>query len=321
MNKKNNRTRSIKSYAINTVLRRTVRRWFTEDIDVHALRNNVSWLSGRLHKMPSNIQVREGQISGLKIEWFSCRESNKDNVILYLHGGGFILPAFVLHNNFCAYLAEATRSLVVMPSYRLAPEHPFPAAPEDCLSTYLWLLEKGYKAENITIAGDSAGGNLALVTLMQIRDLGLPMPNSAVLMSPLTDFNFETKSFDENKYKDSCFAVGAAPLIRDRYLQDYDNLNDFRLSPLKGDFSGLPPMLYFVGSTELLRDDSVHAVFEAKQQGVDAEVSIWKEMPHVFPLIHILPEGLEASQEIARFINFHMANNAVENSKVVSSHG
>ena len=257
--------------------------------------------------LPTVVERRSLSMGTVPAFFYDCttienaKPSSDSKVILYLHGGGFYVPAMSLHERFVGLLSEALRCQVFMPDYRLVPENAFPAAIDDCIQCYQFLLNQGYAAENVFIAGDSAGGNLALVTLMSARDLGLPMPAGAALLSPATDCLFRGPALKVNRYRDPLFKVSTVHWMLNTYLPA-KNYRDPKASPLYGSFEGLPPIRFHVGSTELLLDSSRLADRKARRQGVDSSATVWHKMPHVFPLLPYLPEAKQATQQIIDFI-------------------
>ena len=220
--------------------------------------------------------------------------------ILYLHGRGFCVHLPATYHAFCADLAERTRLPVLLPDYRLAPEHPAPAALDDCEVAYQHLLH-GVPAARIAVVGDSAGGNLALALLQRCRRVGLPMPSCAVLLSPATDFSGEGWSMHFNEKRDVMFTHEANRIVAGHYLKELPG-DDPQVSPLRGDWRGLPPLRFHVSSSEMLLDHSLRAVERARLQGVDAEAKVWLDLPHVFPLFGMLPDAERCRAEIAQFI-------------------
>lgn len=232
-----------------------------------------------------------------------------DHVILYLHGGAFMLETPNLHGAFLSRLVKKTGCKGLMPSYRLAPEHPFPAAVDDVVDFYRELLTQGLDPTKIILAGDSAGACLALVLLMQAQRLNFPSPACAVLISPCTNMKGDTASFTTNMGLDPMFNKNVTRYTDKFYLSNDATLfEDERVSPLLGEFKGLPPLYFSVGSTELLLDDSVLAAEKAQRAGVDTQCTVWKNMPHCFPIMPpaYLPEAKIALDEISDFIKVHM---------------
>jgi acetyl esterase/lipase len=182
------------------------------------------------------------------------------------------------------------------------------------LTAYRWLIDQGYASRPLVVAGDSAGGNLTLVTLMQARDALLPMPDCAVLLSPSTDLAVTGPSWEYNAEADPIFSPQAKDLLRPIYCPGEDPVNPL-LSPLYGHWAGLPPLLFHVGSTEVLLDDSVRAQDRASQAGVQAEIRVWRDMPHVFQVFSWLPEAKLAMRAIADFIAARTARATVSHSE------
>jgi hypothetical protein len=185
-----------------------------------------------------------------------------------------------------------------MVSYRLAPEHLYPAALDDCMAAYRWLLDQGVDASRIVVAGDSAGGNLTLALLLRARDEGLPLPAGAVALSPVTDLTFSGDSVRRNDGIDDMFSADLMDALVPAYLPQRELCSHPHVSPLFGDFTGMPPLLLIAGSTELLLDDSVRVALRCP----GAQLLVWHGMPHVFPGFDFLPEAREATQRIGRFV-------------------
>jgi acetyl esterase/lipase len=232
--------------------------------------------------------------------WVDPAGGPRGGVILYFHGGGFVVECRAVHDPLLAAIGRAAGARGLMVDYRLAPEHPFPAATEDCFGAWNWMLSTGFDPARVVFAGDSAGGNLALVTAMRARDEGLPLPAAVVLMSPVLDLTFSGASVERNDGIDPMFRAGTVRRIQDWYAPGLD-LADPRISPLFGRAAGLPPTMLHVGSSELLLDDTLR--YSAKAE--DARVAVWHDMPHVFPAIRGLVDGDRAIGEIADFIREH----------------
>ena len=230
--------------------------------------------------------------------WIDAKGARKDRVILYLHGGAFIAETPAIHAALVARIGGEARARALMPSYRLAPEFPYPAALDDCVAAYRFLLDSGFDAAHITLVGDSAGGNLVLALMLRARDVGLPLPAGAVVLSPATDGTLSGDSLRRNAGHDAMFAPSLFHAMAPLYLRDPKLRTHPHVSPLYGDLQGLPPILMLVGSTELLLDDSVR--FASKCPSATLEV--WHDMPHVFPLFDFLPEAADATQRIGRFV-------------------
>ncbi|MGB5131115.1 MAG: alpha/beta hydrolase [Steroidobacteraceae bacterium] len=232
-----------------------------------------------------------------KAWWVQPAGMPSGSVILYFHGGGFVSQARAFYDPFLAALGRAAGARGLMLDYRLAPEHPFPAALNDCLEAWNFLLSSGIDPGRIVIAGDSAGGNLAVVTAMRARDEGMPQPAGLVLISPVLDLTFSGASMERNDGIDPMFRASSIRALGSYYGTGIDS-RDPRLSPLLGRLTGLPPAMLLVGSSELLLDDTLR--FAGRVAG--SKASVWHDMPHVFPAMRGLPAGERAIREMGEFI-------------------
>ena len=240
-------------------------------------------------------------MAGLASDRINVPASRDNRIIYYLHGGGFVVALPNAQTAMISRWCSVLESTAYMPDYRLAPEQPYPAAPDDCLNGYRWLLEQDVAPSNIVIAGDSAGGCLSLVTLQQIREQDLPMPACSVLLSPVADLTLSGDTLVTNERKDPMFTMQALLLMRNAYVRE-QAVTDAVASPLFGDFTGLPPLKIVVGSTEMLLSESLRVADKARASGVEVELDVWPGMPHVFPAVPWLPESKAATGAIARFI-------------------
>lgn len=231
-------------------------------------------------------------------------------VILWLHGGGFLIPASnPAHLRMLALLCKGLNANGFLPDYRIAPYNQFPHSLDDCERAYLGLLEAGYEPARIMLGGDSAGGNLALGTLQRLRKTGSPMPACVSLLSPVTEMGrmHLPPSRSRAPRRDAIIPIGGLGHLDDWYTRDWD-ASDPELSPLYGEYSGLPPMHFIAGDTEVLRDDSVLCAQRAMDAGVETQLDIWPVLPHAFPLFSALfPEARIARQEMIDFADRHLA--------------
>lgn len=235
-------------------------------------------------------------------EWLIPDDAPEGSALLYLHGGAWFMGSANTHRSLVSRIAAASRVRALVVNYRLAPEFPFPAGLEDCLKAYVWLIHQGIPAEHIVVAGDSAGGNLALAMLVALGKAGKTQPAGAVALSPATDLAFTGDSVRTRLKVDPIFSRGSPPTIINDYITSHDP-RDPLISPLYGDLHGLPPLLLHVGDHEILLDDSVRFGEKAVAAGVQANTVVWPEMFHVFQLFTpFLPEARRAVEQVATFI-------------------
>lgn len=293
---------SWRSRALNAVLRVASHRPLRQDADLLALRRRYEAIDAwRAPEVPG--MVRETvQCDGVAAEWISMPESRPDRTLLYLHGGSFAFRFPNTHAAFAARMGRLLGARVLLPDYRLAPEHPFPAAPDDCHGTYRWLLGRGTSPGNVVVVGDSAGGCLALVTLHRARQATEPQPACAVLLSPAVDCTFGSHSMVDNAGRDPLLRLGDMLVLRRHYVPSPHLYTHPEVSPLFADFHGFAPLLLQAGSSEMLRDEAVRTAHKAHAAGVDVELELWPDMPHVFQVAPFLPESTRALHHIAAFV-------------------
>lgn len=228
-------------------------------------------------------------------------------VVLYLHGGGFAMGSCASHRAIAGRVGAACRAPVIVPEYRLAPEHPFPAGPDDALAAYRALLDAGHRSDGIVIVGDSAGGGLAAGLAAAIARLGLPAPGAVVLMSPFVDMTLAGDSYRTRAALDPWLDPAMFPETRDRYLGGADPA-DPAASPLFADLRGLPPTLIQVGDHEVLLDDSVRLAARLEAAGVKVTLEVVPEMWHVFQLFApALSEAEAALKRVGAFVEAHLS--------------
>jgi acetyl esterase/lipase len=251
--------------------------------------------------LPSGVVAEPVGAGGVPAEWITTPGIDRDRVILYLHGGAYYLGSINTHRPLVAPLTSAAGMRALLPDYRLAPEYPFPGALEDAARAYRWLLSEGIAPGNIVIAGDSAGGGLALATVVSLRDEGDPLPAGVVALSPWTDLAGTGGSLRSKAGADPMFgSVEMAPTAR-HYVGEHDPKTPL-ISPLYADMSGLPPLLIQVGEDEILLDDSTRLAERARAAGVDVTLDIWEGLFHVFQVFTFLPEARRAVKDIAAFM-------------------
>jgi len=246
-------------------------------------------------------KINEFRINNIPSFWIEAPGAAKDQVILFFHGGGFTIGSTRDHADLCGRLSAAAGAKVLSIDYRLAPEHVFPAALEDCVASYNWLLNEGYMPSDIVPTGISAGGNLVLAMLLHLRDSGSSLPSSACCMSPAVDMLFQGNSVTTNAGKDWISRERLDSLCT-IYLSETDPKEPL-VSPLYGDLRGFPPLMIQVGSRELLLDDNRGFVDRARSEGVDVTFEIWDEMIHCWQIFaSVLKEGQEAVESMGGYI-------------------
>lgn len=297
---------SIQSAVFKVGLRFIKSRMFS-NTDHVALRQKVNSAASRVPNPPEYIDIREESINGLSCLWVKALGSEPGKIILYLHGGGYIFCSIhTTHKDLLWRLSHASKCRVLAIDYRLAPEHPYPAAIEDAYATYEWLLRQGYHPKNIAIAGDSAGGGLTYGTTLKIRDMGLPLPACTVTMSPWTDLAVTGESVITNLKRDVLIPGEGLSTGAEYYLNGADPRTPYA-SPLYGDHRGMPPTLIQVSADEVLLDDSRRLAAKYKACGIAVDLEIWPGQPHVWQsLALIIPEGRAAIKKIGEYLRKHL---------------
>lgn len=267
--------------------------------DLNGLR---AGMGARQEPTVKGVQLIRTRIGDIPCEWVLAPGADADVRLLYLHGGGWVSGSGGGYLPLAAEISLAAHCAVLLPDYRLAPEHPFPAGLEDCIAAHDWLTANGptgpAPAKATFIAGDSAGGNLTLATLLALRDRKRPLPAGGIPISAATDFTLASESL--KTVDDPIISARTMPEFRERYLGKTDPRNPLA-SPVFGDYRGIPPLLIQVGEEEMLRDDSIRVAKKAQADGAPLTLEVWPGMVHVFQ-IRGLPESREAIQHMAEFM-------------------
>lgn len=261
-------------------------------------------------KVPEGYTLSVIEVKNFTMELLEPELKNENMVILQLHGGGYIGKMRNAYRSFAGFYSELGHGVSVLtPDYRVAPEHPYPAALEDAVFAYDWLMETGWTEEKIVVAGDSAGGGLAMALCMYLKDQNRRLPAGIIAMSPWTDLTQSGISYRTNYRKDPVFGNTLDSLIYNKdYVQDEDTTNPY-ISPLYGNFTGFPPMLIQVGSYEMLLSDSELVAEKAKGAGVKVRLSIYEGMFHVFQMaLLMIPESKLAWKEVGKFLEIVQQN-------------
>jgi acetyl esterase/lipase len=280
-------------------------RWFMKRRGPHgtieAARQRMRAAAAWVPRPPKGTEIMTVDAGGVPADRIKTRASRPDRNVLYLHGGGYVTGSPLLYRHFTWRIATAARAIVLAIDYRLAPEHPVPAAPDDAIAAYRWLLVNGADPRRTMFIGDSAGGGLALAALLKLRDDGLPLPAAIVALSPWTDLALTGPSLSLNAGADPMLNVEDARLFAAHYLAGTDPRSPYA-SPLYGDLARLPPTLIHVGSDEILRDDAVRMADRLRAAGCHIELEIWPRMPHVWHLFApVLPEARQAIARVGAF--------------------
>jgi acetyl esterase/lipase len=256
---------------------------------------------------PPGLQVETVYADGLEIERLTPAGAETDRAILYLHGGGFCIGSPRSHRSMVAAIASAAGCVAYVPNYRLAPEHPFPAALEDAAKAFEFMREAGVPESRTVFAGDSAGGGLALVAAMAHHALGLPEPSGLVLLSPWADLTNSGPSYGLKANVDMIVKKSRLNEMASAYAGEAFT-HDAAVSPLMGDFTGLPPIYVQVGSEEILLSDSIRIAEQAGLTGVTVSLEVWPHLPHVFHFFHpILRPARAAIERVGGFIRHHQS--------------
>ena len=254
-----------------------------------------------------DVPARYSRVSagGVTAEWVVAEGASDSRVVLYFHGGGYIIGSPRTHRAMLAHMSRDAAAKVLALDYRLAPEHPFPAPVEDAVASYRWLLDEGYDPARIALSGDSAGGGLTVAALVQFRYLGLPIPGAAVCISPWVDMEGLGESMETRAAADPMVMKEGLLLSGKTYLGGADPRAPLA-APLYADLRGLPPMLIQVGDAEVLLDDSTRLAGVAREAGVEVKIDVWDDMIHVWHVFApILPEGKQAISQAGEFIKKH----------------
>ena len=288
--------------ALTALLRLMSRSPLMRDTDIPALRRRYEEIEARHFPVEEWVVREPVDCDGVPAEWVSVPESRPERIVFYLHGGSFAFRFPNTHAAFAARLCRLLEARALVPDYRLAPEHPYPAAPDDSHAAYRWLLARGHDPRHVVFIGDSAGGNLSLVTVNRALRAGEPLPACAVLLSPAVDCTLSSPSMVDNEANDPIMRLGSLLVLRHHYAPSPHLYTHPEVSPLFADFEGYPPLLLQAGSAEMLRDEAVRLAQKARAAGVDVEIELWPETVHDFQVASFLPESAMALEHIARFV-------------------
>lgn len=305
---------SLKSRMFNLMMRNSFllrgklkKETFDMNTSILQFREDCEKGAARVGKLPEGITVKEQKIEGIKSEWLIPEGTNREKVIMYVHGGGYVSGSCSDHRGFVSKFALFTGITNLVFEYGLAPEQPFPAALNDSVKVYNWLLSSGYKPENIMIAGESAGGGLCLATLLALKENKIQMPAAAVAISPWTDLTCTSGSY-KTKNRFSPAPLNSWFVFSKHYSGKTPATNPL-ISPLFGDLKGLPPLFINSGENDELFDAGEKFAAKAKEAGVEVTFRPGIGMVHCYPLLApMFPEATEAMNEIVAFVKKHLLN-------------
>lgn len=303
---------SFKASAINFLLRnrhilngKLKKETYDMNTSIQGFRDQCEKGAARYAKIPEGVTVIEEDIEGMKSEWIAPIGSDPTKVIMYVHGGGYVSGSCLDHRAFVSKFAKSCTYTNLVYEYRLAPEFPFPAALDDSVTIYKALLAKGYSNDNIIIAGESAGGGLALALLLALKEQNIALPAAGVAISPWTDLTCSGESY-HTKNKVSLAPMNSWLVFSKHYAGNYDLTNPL-ISPLFGDLRGLPPLYINSGTSDELYDDGERFYKKALEQGVDIAFKSGEQMVHCYPFFSpAFKEAKEAMDEICSFIAKHL---------------
>jgi acetyl esterase/lipase len=303
--------RSIRLRLLSLFLRLVVKTALEWMKTPQAMRERFERDAARMFKPPEGSNfvsdtIRRNGERLIEALWCSRGRPDRRKVILYLHGGAFLAGSIRTHRHLGAALAGAAGVRAVLPEYRLAPEHPFPAALDDAFAAYKHLLASGYEARHIALAGDSAGGGLVFSLLLRARAEGLPQPGCVVAFSPWTDMTMTRGSLRRNARRDMLLPVRRFREVVSFYMQGEMTTNPLA-SPVYGEYEAPPPALITASKSEILRDDAVAMADRLREAGGDVAIELWKDMPHAWPLFSgVIREADETVARAGRFIARHL---------------
>lgn len=296
---------SLRSYIFKKMINLSIKKIVGTNIEEK--RRILDTVSLKLTRVPKNITVKSVNIDKINAEWISNKRVMQGKVILYFHGGAYVYGSTTTHKAMVARIVNASDVKALLPEYRLAPEHKYPAAIEDAEFVYQWLLQQGYDSGNIILAGDSAGGGLCIALALLLREKKEPLPAAIVCLSPWVDLTSSGESYKKKIREDPLFTPEGIRKGAQLYAGNEQLTNPF-ISPAIADLTGLPPLFIQVGSEELLLSDSEILAQQARIAGVNVTLTVWAGMWHVWQIIgNLLPESKKAIREIGEFVKklFH----------------
>lgn len=290
---------------------RAIVSWYLKRIDARTLdidktRKRLDFFGG-LGRTPRRVGYRRDTLAGLPAGWIVPQRATDDAVLLYWHGGAYLVGSIRSHRPLVSHIANAAGVQAVIPEYRLAPEHRYPAALEDAVRAYRQLLDNGIEPDRIVVGGDSAGGGLTVAMLLELRNAGIPLPQACILLSPWLDLTGSGESMHTHASRDPLFEPHDMPGVVSRYCDD----NERRLptvSPIFANVAGLPPTLIQVGEDEILLSDSQRYAGKLRDAGIDVKLDVWPGMWHVWQMfVRAMPESRLANIRLGHYVRDSLA--------------
>jgi len=291
---------------------RAIISWYLKRIDARTLdivktRRRLDFFGG-LGIKPRRVSRRREKLAGLPAEWLAPHGAPDDAGLLYWHGGAYVVGSIRSHRPLVSHIAKAAGVQAVIPEYRLAPEHRFPAALEDAVRAYRQLLQSGIKPDRIFVGGDSAGGGLTVAMLLALRDEGVPLPRACILLSPWLDLTGSGESMRTHAGRDPLFKPHDMPGVVAQYC-DEQKLRLPTVSPVFADVAGLPPTLIQVGEEEILLSDSERYAGKLRDAGIEVKLDVWPGMWHVWQMfVGLMPESRIANVKLGHFVRDSLAD-------------
>ncbi len=270
-----------------------------ETVNLKTARERLDLL-GRFVPVASGVKVERTEVTGLDAEWLRPRQSTPGKALLFLHGGAYVLGSCHSHRHMVSYLAREGHVDALLPEYRLSPEDRFPAAVDDAVACFRWLISQGYDADDIIVAGDSAGGGLCVAMMLALRDSGGPMPKAAFLLSPWLDLSASGESIETRRDRDPWFKPEDMPVAASFYC-DEDEVRDPLVSPVYAEMHDMPQTFVQVGDHEILLSDATRLVEGIRAAGGEAEIEVFRDMWHVFQaFLLVVPEARDAIRTLGK---------------------
>jgi epsilon-lactone hydrolase len=299
---------SLQAELVRAWLRWSMKRSNHPNVTIAERRRRIAAYERWVPRPARGIEMLDRALGGIPALRVKGRGTQPERQILFLHGGAYVTGSPTLYRHILWRFAVAAEAQVAAIDYRLAPEHPFPAALEDAVAAWHGLLDEGADPSRSVVMGDSAGGGLALALLLRLRDIGSPLPAAAVALSPWTDLAMTGNSLQQNGAADPMENPDDIPYLAACYLGDGGDPRNPYASPLYGDPTGLPPTLIQVGGDEILLDDSVRMAEGMRAAGCEVELEVWPRMPHVWhAFAPVMPEARQAIARVGAFVRQHTA--------------